>query len=240
MKTRFYNGLRREYDPETHYAVENWTDTGFSADEYAKVYFRLDCPTFDLRSMVFPSATAREDFFEEMRGVLRSFGIAEGTGFLRKGESYDMEHLHIHPQEISGVVAKNKITAIAAALNGCKYAFCRSVDVYEDVSAMTNDQFAEYLREYKYSDIVADILSAFTTKRKNLYYGEYSTSGLLDRIANKYHICRRECESGTDYTAKVVCADFLEMLVADGRIVTASVKDGTGYRTAKKGEVVAA
>lgn len=239
MKTRFYNALRKEYDPETHYAIENWTDTGFSANEYAKVFFRIDCPTFDCVSASFGSASAREDFYAEANAVLRSFDIDEGTGHIMRGEGYRMEHLHIHPQNISGVVAKNKIVAITEAINRCKYAFCRSVDVYEDVSAMTNDQFAEYLREYKYSDIVADILSAFTTKRKNLYYGEYSTSGLLDRIANKYHVCRRQCESGTDYTAKAVCAEVLEQLVKQGKIVTAAVKDGTGYRTAKKGEKAA-
>ena len=53
MKTRFYNALRKEYDPETHNAIENWIDTGFSADEYARVYFRIDCPTFDCVSASF-------------------------------------------------------------------------------------------------------------------------------------------------------------------------------------------
>lgn len=236
MKTKFYNALRREYDPETHYEIENWTDTGFSADEYAKVYFRIDCPTFDCMSGMFRNLSDREPFYSEARAVLRSFGITEGTGMIRRGEDYTMEHLYIHPQNISGVVAKSKIVAIAKAINDCKLFSCRSVDVYEDISVMTNEQFVEYLDEYHHSDIVADILSAFTTKRKNLYYGEYSASGLLERIANKYHICRRECENGTDYTAKAFCADVLEVLVGQGRIVTAPVKDGTGYRTAKKGE----
>lgn len=238
MKTRFYNAMRREYDPETHCAIENWTDTGFSADEYAKVYFRIDCPTFDCVSASFGSASAREDFFAEAKAVLRSFDIDEGTGYIMRGEDYRMEHLHIHPQNISGVVAKSKIVAIAEAINRCKYAFCRSVDVYEDVSTMTNDQFVEHL-DGKLSDIKSDILSAFTTKRKNLYYGEYATSGLLERIANKYHVCRRQCESGTDYTAKAFCADVLELLVDQGKIVSADVKDGKGYRTAKKGDSVA-
>ena len=239
MKTRFYNALRKEYDSETHNAIENWNDTGFSAYEYAKVYFRIDCPTFDCVSASFASDSAREDFYAEMRDVLRVFGITEGTSFIKRGEDYTMEHLHIHPQNISGVVAKNKIVKIAETINGCKWAFCRCVDVYDDVSAMTNEQFVEYLDAHKYSDIVADILSAFTTKRRNLYYGEYSTSGLLDKIANKYHICRRQCESGMDYTGKAFCADVLEVLVKQGKIVTAPVKDGTGYRTAKKDEIVA-
>lgn len=238
MKTKFYNAMRKEYDPETHYAIENWTDTGFSADEYAKVYFRIDCPAFDCVSASFVSASAREDFYAEASAVLRSFNIDEGTGYIMRGEEYRMEHLHIHPQEISGVVAKNKIVAIAEAINRCKCAFCRSVDVYEDVSNMTNEQFTAQLNE-KRADIENDILSAFTTKRKNLYYGEYAASGLLERIAAKYHICRRQCESGTDYTAKAVCADVLEQLVEQGKIVTAAVKDGTGYRTAKKGDKVA-
>lgn len=238
MKTKFYNAMRKEYDPETHYAIENWTDTGFSANEYARVYFRIDCPAFDCVSASFVSASAREDFYAEASAVLRSFDIDEGTGYIMRGEEYRMEHLYIHPQNISGVVAKNKIVAIAEAINRCKCAFCRSVDVYEDVSSMTNDQFVEYL-DGKLSDIENDILSAFTTKRKNLYYGEYATSGLLESVAAKYHVCRRQCESGTDYKAKAFCADVLELLVGQGKIVTAAVKDGTGYRTAKKGDKVA-
>lgn len=238
MKTRFYNALRKEYDSETHYAIENWTDTGFSANEYAKVFFRIDCPTFDCVSASFGSASAREDFYAEAKAVLRSFDIDEGTGYIMRGEEYRMEHLHIHPQVISGVVAKNKIVAIAEAINRCKYAFCRSVDVYEDVSTMTNEQFAESLSG-KLADIESDILSAFTTKRKNLYYGEYATSCLLERIADKYHVCRRQCESVTDYTAKAFCADILELLVNQGKIVSADTKDGKSYRTAKKNELAA-
>lgn len=74
---------------------------------------------------------------------------------------------------------------------------------------------------------------------KKASYGEYAASGLLERIAAKYHVCRRQCESGTDYTAKAVCADVLTQLVEQGKIVTAAVKDGTGYRTAKKGDFAA-
>lgn len=235
MKTRFYNAIRKEYDTETHCAIENWKDTGFSADEYAKVFFRINCPTFDCASASFNSAFAREDFYTEARAVLRSFDIDEGTGYIMRGEKYRMEHLYIHPQNISGVVAKNKIVAIAEAINQCKWAFCRSVDVYEDVSSVSNEQFAEQLNE-KRAQIENDIVFAFTTKRKNLYYGEYAASGILERIAAKYHVCRRQCESGVDYIAKAVCADVLTRLVEQGKIVTADVKDGTGYRTVKKGE----
>lgn len=235
MKTKFYNALLKEYDPVTHCAIENWTDTGFSADEYAKAYFRIDCPGFDLASASFTSVEARESFYAEIKGVLKSFDIDEGTGYIKKGESYRMEHLHIHPQDVSGVVAKNKIVAIAAAINKCKSAFCRSVDVYEDISCMTNEQFAGYLNG-KLHDIENDILSAFVTKRKNLYFGEYTTGRILEGIAAKYHIARRQCESGIDYTAKAFCANVLINLASSGKIVTAATKDGTGYRTAKKDE----
>ena len=240
MKTKFYNALRKEYDPDTHYAIENWdVSADYSADEYAKVYFRIDCQTFDCTSASFASADMREAFYDEMKGVLRSFGIVESSGYCRGNEMPEIEYLYIHPQNISGIVAKSKIVAIAEAINACKYAFCRSVDVYEDIAPISNEQFLEMLPARK-DEITADILSAFTTKRKNLFYGEYAAGQLLDRISAKYSIRRRQCESGTDYTAKDFCNIVLTELVKAGKVITAHVKDGTGYRTAKKNEIAVA
>lgn len=146
-----------------------------------------------------------------------------------------MEHLHIHPHELSGVVAKNKIKAIAEALAACETISCRWVDVYDEISTMDNTAFRAALAE-RTEEIEADLLQAFTTKRKNLYIVPSYWSGPIAALSGKYTIRRRSCESGQDG----VCCEFLnsvfEKLVEAGKIVSAETKHGTGYRTAKKDE----
>ena len=65
--------------------------------------------------------------------------------------------------------------------------------------------------------------------------------GTFDRIVNKYHISRREAESDNEDTTcnNFIVAVFNE-LVSVGEIVSAETRNGTGYRTAKKGEKKAA
>lgn len=234
MKTKFYNGLKREYDPETHYAIENWDASAtFAENEYARVYFRIDCPAFDGQHGYFFDMKDREPFHAEAASVLAAFGIEENCGYCRPDEMPAIEHLYAHPQSISGVVAKNKIVPIAEAINSCKMFSCYAVDVYEDIAPISNEEFLDMLPDRK-EEIIADLLAAFVTKRKNLFFGEYAADGILCRIANKYTIRRRQCESGTDQTAKAFCADVLRELVDAGRIIsTETAKAGIGYRTAK-------
>ena len=234
--TKYYDAMNRVYDPVTHCEIENFDITQeFSADQYARVFFRIDCPVYDFRSG-FSAENVRSAFYDEMKDVLRHFGIVESCGFISGREMSEIEHLHIHPQELSGVVAKNKIKAIAEMLCDCHYAFCRSVDVYDDIFPISNDDFLRMLPE-KHDQIVSDILTAFQTKRKNLFFGEYATSCLLEKIGNRYTIRRRQCESGTDYQAKKYVSDVLLELVEAKKIVSAdTAKDGIGYRTAKKGD----
>lgn len=237
MRTRFYDALNKTYG-EDHCAIENWdSSVDYPANQYVKVHFRIDCRSYDVGgSWSFSSESAKEKFYDEASSILHSFDIEESSGYCSGREMPKIEHLYIHPQDISGVVEKRKIALIADSINKCETMFCRSVDVYEDISPITNDEFLSIISG-KRDEIVKDILSMFATKRKNLYYGECSTDKLLKQIGNKYSIRRRQCESGYDYIAYKFCHDVLRSLVENGLIVAARVKDGTGYRTAKKNEL---
>ena len=126
-----------------HTLTDNWNASAdFPKDSYIRVYFRLDCPAYDFR-MSFDNAESREAFYTEVRDILKCFDIFEGTG--GRYDGFPMEHLHIHPQVISGVVAKWKVRYIAEALNDCETCKIRWVDVYQDISTMSNEEFAESL-----------------------------------------------------------------------------------------------
>ena len=182
----------------------------------------------------FSSAEQREEFFYEMREVLDRFGVPEGTGH-RTENLPGIEHLYIHPQSVSGVMAKNKIKPIAEALDACETAAIRWVDLYEDISTMTNEEFLSQL-ENRTEEIKKDMLEAFKTKRRNLYIVPSFWSGPVSRLSDKYTIRRRSCESGEDGVCFSFISSVFAKLVEAGEIVEAETKHGTGYRTAKKDE----
>lgn len=224
----------QKYGTDGH-LTNNWDACAeFPKDSYIRVYFRIDCLAYDFH-MSFDDAESREAFYTEVREILKCFDIVEGTG--GRYDGFPMEHLHIHPQNISGVVAKWKVRYIAESLNDCNTCKIRWVDVYQEISTMSNAEFAESL-ENKRGEIAVDILEMFKTKRRNLYivpgYGTY------DRIVNKYHVSRREAESYNDDTT---CTDFVvavfNELVSGGEIVSTETRNGTGYRAAKKCEKIA-
>lgn len=226
----------QQYGPD-HHLTDNWPpEPIYGADEYIRAFFRVDCPAYVFKGG-FPSFE-REDqraaFFEEARGVLAAFGVPEGTGHSSE-KLPGMEHLYIHPQNISGVVAKNRVKPIAEELAACKTFSVRWVDLYEDISTMTDEEFRARLYEQK-TEIGADILAAYRTKRSNLYIVDNYWSSPLRALADKYTIPRRSCESGADELCVSVLGEIFDELVAAGAIVSAETKSGTGYRTAKKGE----
>ena len=234
--TKYYDACNKIYDPVTHCAVENFDpDIEFAEDEFARVYFRINCPAYHFPDG-FASESDDKQYYTEMREILHSFDLDEQCG----NNPAIMEYLYIHPMELTGVVHKRKIRAIAESICNSSTAHCRSVDVYEDIAPITNEDFLELLKE-KHDEIANDILSMFQTKRRDLFYGEQATSNLLGKIGTKYTIRRRQCQLGTDYTAKQYCQSILSELVRKQKMVCSdTVNAGIGYRTAKKGDFAAA
>lgn len=229
---KYHDNINGQQYGADHQLTDNWdASADFPKDSYIEVYFRIDCPTCNYR-MSFENAESREAFYTEVRDILTRFNIFEGCG--GRYDGFPMEHLHIHPQEISGVVAKQKVKQIAEALNACETCKIRWVDVYQDISAMSNEEFSASL-ENRRDDIAADLLAMFKTKRSNLYI--VPGYGTFDRIVNKYHVSRREAERDSEDTT---CHNFIVSvfhdLVNNGELVSAETRNGTGYRTAKKGE----
>ena len=231
----YHDNIHGQQYGEDHMLTNNWNpDPVYGADEYIRVYYRIDCPDYGYPDFNFPNQEKREAFYAEARAVLESFGIPEGTGHYTE-KLPGMEHLYIHPQNISGVVGKNRVKPIAEALAACGTFSLRWVDVYEDISAMTDAEFEAILRTKK-AEIRADLLVAFETKRRNLYRAGWPVYETVERVAAHYSIRRRSCESGSDSTAHAFCDELLKELVLTGEIVTAETRLGTGYRTAKAKE----
>lgn len=211
--------------------TDNWSPAGAVPDSFIRVYFRIDCPSFDSLSGSFSGDGARAAFYVDARAVLARFNVREGLR-VRPGDPAG-DYLYLHPQNISGVVEACKVQPLAEAFNSASSFSCRWVDLYENIANMSDDEFSARL-DAQAQAIKADLLAAFVTKRSNLYIVPTDWSGPCFTLAKKYSIPRWQCESGPDNIAVQYMQDLLSRCVAAGEIVTAQTKHGTGYRTAKK------
>lgn len=220
--------------------TDNWESAAvYGENEYINVHFRINCPTYAFtgRDYSFATVEQRDDFYSEAQAILRRFAVPEGLGGRYGG--FPMEHLYIHPQDISGVVAKNKVRPMAEAMNECATFSTCFVDLYEDISPMSNAEYLDGLKAQR-EQIEREILDAFKTKRSNLYIvGGYGNSPLIS-VLEKHFVPRREAErANDDGVGYSYIMEVFHSLVAAGKIVCANTKSGTGYRTAKKNEIVA-
>lgn len=223
----------RQYDDEGHLT----NNFNFSAEiekgSFVRIYYRIDTKNVDNYG-TFSDKEQREAFYQEIREVLKKYNIPEGLGGKREG--YPAEHLYIHPNNISGVVFCEKIRGIAEDLNRLETTSCRWVDVYERVSTMTDEEYINLLQSQE-SEIKNELKERFKTKRSNLYIVPSYFSGPIRSTFEKHYIPRvraeRETEDGIGYS---FVYSVFEKLLQSGEIVSAETRNGTGYRTAKKGE----
>ena len=140
----------------------DWTDNGNG--NFAKVYFRIDTVGFDCYNGSFTNTDDREAFCKEAAEIIKSFGIVESSGYKQNNE-----YLHAHPQNISGIVSKSKIKAIAEAINNSKTMTIRWTDVYEEYADISDEDYTKIL-DSKREDMKAYIIEKSFTKRTNQYY----------------------------------------------------------------------
>lgn len=226
---KYHDNMNGEQYGADHALTNNWdSEKEYSENAFAKVYFRINCPSYDF-SNGFSDEKSKSAFYSEIVGILEKYAIPEAVGLnYVKG----MECLYIHPQEISGVVQKNKIKMIAEDLSKCRTCSIRWVDIYDDVFDMTDQDFRAILSG-RTEEIENDILEAFQTKRKNLYvvYDPLGCSPIA-KVSKKYSIYRKSNDSGIDWVCINFLNEVLQSLVQSGKIAQAETKHGTGYRTA--------
>lgn len=225
---KYHDNINGEQYGADHTLTDNWdSEKEYPVNAFAKVYFRINCPCYDLPNG-FPDEKSRSAFYSEIAGILEKHTIPEAVG-LNYVEG--MECLYIHPQEISGVVQKNKIKKIAEDLSNCQTCSIRWVDIYDDVFDMTDQDFRAILSG-RTEELENDILEAFRTKRKDLYIVYDPFGSPLAQISKKYSIYRKSNESGIDHTCLGFLNEILQSLVQSGKIAQAETRHGTGYRTA--------
>lgn len=154
------------YDKSRSYSSrDEWKDNGNG--NFANVYFRIDTIGFDCISGYFAEDNDRKAFHEEATRIIKSFGIVESSGFKQNNE-----YLYAHPQDISGIVEKSKIKAIAEAIDSSQTMKIRWADVYEEYAFISDSDYTAIL-DSKRQEMAHYIIQNCFTKRTNLFKSAY-------------------------------------------------------------------
>lgn len=214
------NGL---FDPELDYGKE-----------YAEVYFRVN--TYDYDSFKgFSSDEERTTFYRNCQDVLDSFGILEDCGFEVERSKEKRAYLHIHPQNICGVVKKNDIGAIAETLDRLSCCNIQWVDVYHTVYIISDEEYAEYL-ETKVDIVRKELFSRAKTTRTNKYLSLYWISRDVACLIRRK---RLGINDGVNYgggqTIDFVCS-VAEKMVSEGWLISTEINGDKYIRSLNKTE----
>lgn len=141
------------------------------------------------------------------------------------------QELYLHPMNFSGVVSEDEIPQIEAILAQATTFRCDGTDRYEEYLDLSDEDYWTLLKSRK-EEIIAAILEQYKTKRRNLYKVGEAALGIAQRFT-VHRLCDKE---GNRNKANLYVSQLINELIADGRLITAHTKSGTGIRTATEKE----
>ena len=230
MSIKYHDNINgRKYD-ENGKLTDNWNpDAGYPENEYARVYFRVDTPTYKIMEGGFSNQADHDEFYAEVLEVFKGIGWDSSS---QTDAHHEKASVYIHPQEISGIVHKNDIKVIAEALENSKTFSIRWVDIYQTVYNISDEEYAEHLKSK--TEFVVDFLKHCPTKRKWQFWSERDVA---EDICGKIKLCR----IGNDvYKPDQQTMDFIagiiEQVEKEGYIVRVENDDRMWLRTINKTE----
>ena len=175
--------------------TDNWDSNADYGNEYVSVYFRIDTPLYDDCIYDFKSDEDSEKWHNEVDNLIKSLGILQGSGFTVENSKGKQAYLHAHPQNISGVILKNDDKSIAEAISKMKLSSIWSVDLYETVYVISDNEYEEYLNG-KRDEIRKELFVESATPRITKYYNAFDVARSL---ADKFRLNRLGINDGKNY-----------------------------------------
>lgn len=186
-------GIGNEYG-EGHTLTNNWNPDIDYGNEYVRVYFRIDTPSYHYERG-FSLTEDRDNWNTEASKIISSFGIMEDSGYKVDNGKEKCAYLYAHPQQISGVILKNDVKRIAEAISNMKLSSIRWVDLYETVYVISDSEYNEYLNGKK--DIIRKALfEKSATTRANKYCAAFDVAR---NIAGMVRLNRLGLNDGKNY-----------------------------------------
>ena len=186
-------GIGKEYGSD-HMLTDNWNPNLDYGNEYVRVYFRIDTPSYHYERG-FSSTEDRDSWDTEVSNLISSFGIMEDSGYKVDNGKEKCAYLYAHPQNISGVVLKNDVQKIAEAISNMKLSSIRWVDLYETVYVISDNEYQEYLDGRK-DEIRKALFEKSATTRATKYYAAFDVAR---NIAGMVRLNRLGLNDGKNY-----------------------------------------
>lgn len=178
------NGIGYEYGADGK-LTDNWNPDIDYGNEYVKVYFRIDTPSYHYNNG-FDTTESKEKWCDEASALIKSFGILEDCGYTVEHSKDKRAYLYAHPQNISGVILKNDVKKIAEAISKMEYSSIRWVDLYETVYVISDEEYETYL-DSKQEEIRKALFEKSATTRTTKYYIAFDVAR---HIADKVRLNR--------------------------------------------------
>ena len=148
---------------------------------YVRVHIRIHTPSYRIVSNShpqFPDAESNDAFYEQMGALLSDeHMIVDGTYARTFGEV--PERLHIHPDDLNGLVSLDRLVRIVEAIKSgkSKESSLRWIDIYAICEELDDDEKLNRLTYYR-EELAETLLdSAYTGKRK--VYRDITGHGLF-------------------------------------------------------------
>ena len=175
--------------------TDNWNPNADYGNEYVSVYFRIDTPLYDDCICDFKSDEDSEKWHAETSELIKSFGVMDGSIYDIERSKEKQAYLYAHPQNISGVIRKNDVKRIAEAISKMELSSIWSVDLYETVYVISDNEYEEYLNG-KRDEIRKELFVESATPRITKYYNAFDVARSL---ADKFRLNRLGINDGKNY-----------------------------------------
>ena len=175
--------------------TDNWNPNADYGNEYVSVYFRIDTPLYDDCICDFKSDEASESWHTETSELIKSFGVMDGSRYDIERSKEKQAYLYAHPQNISGVIRKNDVKRIAEAISKMELSSIWSVDLYETVYVISDNEYEEYLNGRR-DEIRKELFVESATPRITKYYNAFD---IARSLADKFRLNRLGINDGKNY-----------------------------------------
>ena len=226
-----YHEYGKGYDYGADHALtDNWNPDADYGNEYVKVYFNIDTPTFNCMNGSFDTQSDSEKWNIEASAIIASFGIVESCGY-----KATTAYLYAHPQQISGVVLKNDVKRIAEAIDSMKLSSIRWVDIHETVYDISDNEYEEYLNS-KRNEIRTALFKKSATPRTTKYYMAFDVAS---DIAGNTSINILRLQDGASYSSGKAITYILKVvkeMIDEGYLISVEENDTLYIRSLNKTE----
>ena len=194
MSILYHDNMNGVQYGEDHMLTDNWNPDMDYGNEYVRVYFRIETPSYHYEKG-FSSTEDRDSWNTEASNLISSLGIMEDSGYKVDNGKEKCAYLYAHPQNISGVVLKNDVQKIAEAISNMKRSSIRWVDLYETVYVISDNEYNEYLDRRK-DEIRKALFEKSATTRTTKYYAAFDVAS---HIAGMVRLNRLGLNDGKNY-----------------------------------------